>query len=266
MPKVKDVISILQDFAPEQYIYDYDNVGLMIGNPDADVTKVLCSLDVTTEVVNEAIEIGAELIVSHHPLIFTPLKELTASTNLGDKIIKLIKNGISVYSAHTNLDFVSGGINEYVAKLFGLVDINPIDSYISNSEGFGRVGNLAKPLTALELSEVVKQKLNDKLVNVIGKVDNVISRAAVINGSGGGDIAYVDMAIKQGANALITGEVKHHVAIYAKENNFNIIEMQHYTSERIYVFELVKILQNLAIERNVDVKVFASKKEVNPRN
>ena len=84
MPKVKDVISILQDFAPEQYIYDYDNVGLMIGNPDADVTKVLCSLDVTTEVVNEAIEIGAELIVSHHPLIFTPLKELTASTNLGE--------------------------------------------------------------------------------------------------------------------------------------------------------------------------------------
>ena len=266
MPKVKDIISILQDFSPEQYIYDYDNVGLMLGSPDADVTKVLCCLDVTTEVVNEAIEMEAQLIISHHPLIFTPLKELTTTNNLGDKIIKLIKNDISVYSAHTNLDFVSGGINDYVAKLFGLVDISPIDSYISNSEGFGRIGTLINPITANKLGEIVKQKLDDRLVSVIGYTNNVIYKVAVINGSGGGDVSIVDKAIKLGANALITGEVKHHVAIYAKENNFNIIEMQHYTSERIYVFELVKILQNLAIERNVEVEIFASNKEVNPRN
>ena len=266
MAKVKDLILIMQAIAPEQYTYDrdYDNVGLMVGDEQTEVTKVLCCLDVTEHVLDEAIAVGAQLIISHHPMIFGGIKNVTASSSLGKKIIKAIKNGISVYSAHTNLDFVKGGINDYLAELLNLTDVVPLEPYISAQEGFGRIGNI-KETTAKALKEFLMQVLDDDYISIIGEPDALINRIAIINGAGGGDIAHFNLAKKLGADSFLTGEVKHHVAIFARENGITVFDAQHFTLEHVYISRLVEILKTKLIENNCFVDIMQSQSEVNPR-
>ncbi len=261
--RLNDIISVIQKFAPETATYEYDNVGLMVGRLDLSVNNVLCCLDVTNDVLSEAIAKNCKLIISHHPLIFSPIKNVTSESFVGRIIYKAIKNDIAIYSAHTNLDFVAGGINEYLAKLLSFKNIVPLNPYLSDSEGFGRIGDIDS-VTISDMCKRVNSLLNDAS-RIIGIPSDTTQRAVIINGAGGGDTKFIDMAIAAKANLLITSEVKHHVAIYAKENKFNIIETQHYTSERIYIPEFVKILNGLFKQNNLNVNVLLSMQEANPR-
>ncbi|MBR2971128.1 MAG: Nif3-like dinuclear metal center hexameric protein [Clostridia bacterium] len=264
MPKVNDVITAMREIAPEKNTFGHDNVGLIVGDENAEVSHVLCCLDVTQGVIDEAIERGAQLIICHHPMIFLPISSVTFGSPLGKKIIKAIKNGISIYAAHTNLDFSMGGINDYLMTLLKTTDVVPLDPYISEVEGFGRVGNFMAVTTARALKEKLVDLLHDKYVGIIGNPDVKISRVAIINGSGGGDTEYIDMAMAKGADCLITGEVKHHVAIYAVERGFTVIEAGHYTSEQVFIPELARILIEKLSEKNICIEVFTSLKENNP--
>lgn len=261
--RLNDIISVIRKFAPETATYEYDNVGLMVGRLDLNVYNVLCCLDVTDDVLSEAITRNCQLIVSHHPLIFSPIKSVTSESLVGRIIHKAIKNDIAIYSAHTNLDFVAGGINEFLTKLLGFKNIVPLNPYISDSEGFGRIGDI-NSITISDMCKRVNSVLNDTS-RIIGIPSDTTQRAVIINGAGGGDTKFIDMAIEAEANLLITSEVKHHVAVYAKENKFNIIETQHYTSERIYIPEFVKILNELFKKNNLNVNVLLSMQEANPR-
>ncbi len=265
MATVKQCVEIMRGIAPEQFTYEYDNVGLLVGSFDAQVKTILCCLDVTDSVLDEATDKGVDLIISHHPMLFTPIKRVTDSDVVGRKIIKAIKNGINIYAAHTNLDFVTEGINEYCAELLGVEKMRPLEPYIDNEQGFGRVGNLSEYMTVSELRRRAAEVFSDPFVGIIGDENKVVSKIAVINGSGGGDTSYIDMALREQADCLITAEVKHHVAIYALDNRLTIIEPRHYTMEKCYIKNLADKLRNAMKCVDPTAKIFQSESETNVR-
>lgn len=264
---VKEAAAMLRDFAPEDYSFkkEYDNVGLLLGDENAKVTRILCCLDVTMKVIDEAVELGAELIFSHHPMIWKMPSSITSQTLLGRKILKAASHGIAVYAAHTNLDFVTDGINDYVASLLGLNNVKSLDPYIDGEVGFGRVGDLSNKVYSSVLKGEVESVLRDNYVRTVGEPYAQVKRVAVINGGGGGDTAYIDMAIAAGADCLITADVKHHVALYALEMGIVLIEPQHFTMEHCYISRLVQNLKIEAKARKTEVEIFQSSSEHNPR-
>jgi dinuclear metal center YbgI/SA1388 family protein len=266
MATIAQVVQIMQEFAPESAAYkqEFDNVGLLVGKRAQSTSRVLCALDATTQVVKEAITVGANLIISHHPVIYNKL-HLTDETPQGALIMQLIAHDIAVYSAHTNLDFVHGGINEYIATLLGLKNIAPLHAYISYSQGFGRVGYLTVPVSLGALRVMTARVLQDKYVRVVGDIDTMHSKVAVINGGGGGDTKYIDWALRAGATCLITADVKHHVAIYAKECGIALVEPQHYCMEHPYIAHLATQLQAVCDARALGVQVLQALSDSNPR-
>ena len=267
MARVKDVMQIMQKIAPREHYFseEYDNIGLIVGDENAEVKKVLCCLDVTNDVLNEAIKIGADMIVSHHPMIFAPIKNVTTQTVTGSKVYTAIKNGIHVFAAHTNLDFVRDGINDFLAAELGLLNVKVLYPYISEVEGFGRVGTLTSKQYCTVLKSELEVVLKDKYIRIVGEPFNEVLNGAIINGAGGGDTKYIDMAIEAGADCLVTADVKHHVAVYAKDRGLTLIEPQHFTMEYAYITRLVQILKIEAKARKLDFEILQAANEVNPR-
>lgn len=267
MATVKDVIELFETIAPEENTMEdeYDNVGLIVGRRDAAVRRVMCCLDATEEVLREAVDEQVDLIIAHHPMIWSPIRSVTDGDVLGQKILYAIENGVAVYAAHTNLDFSSGGINDFVAQILGLNDIEVLKPYRKGEEGFGRVGNLPSKMYAAVLKGEIENLLHDRYVRIIGEPFEFVSRIAVINGAGGGDTEYIDTALKAGADCLVTADVKHHVAVYAKESGLTVIEPQHYTMEHCYISRLVQVLKLEALCAHLDVEIIQSQKDINPR-
>ena len=147
--KARDIINVIEEFAPLSIQEKWDNSGLCIGSPDADVTSVLIGLDCTPELVDEAVECGADMIVTHHPLIFSGLKKISPEDQVGAAVIKAISNGISIYAAHTSADKVIAGVSGAMAAKLGLENVRILDED-GEGTGLGVVGDLPEPLTAAE--------------------------------------------------------------------------------------------------------------------
>lgn len=263
---VKGALELLKSFAPEEYEFkeEYDNIGLICGNQDAEVNKILCCLDVTNKVLDEAINVGAQLIVSHHPMIYCPIKNVTSDDVLGRKLLKAIEHKIAIYASHTNLDFCPDGINDYVAVQLGLRNVEALKTY-DGDKGFGRVGELANKVYITVLKGEVETILRDNYVRIVAEPYAQVKRVAVINGAGGGDTAYVDMAVKAGADCLITADMKHHVAVYAMDCGLSVIEPQHYTMEHVYISRLVQNFKIEAKSSKADIEIVQAASDTNPR-
>ena len=263
MAIVNDVINAFSDLAPvtDMEPGGYDNVGLLAGEREANVTRVLCCLDATVAVIDEAIALGAQMIVAHHPMIFAPVKTVTTDTVIGKKTIKAIENGVAIYAAHTNLDFTPDGINDYAAELLGLKAVTVTTPFGQPGAGMGRVGSLENAVTADELRKRCAEVFRDDFVRIIGSRTATVKKVAVINGAGGGDTEYIDAAIAAGADCLVAADVKHHVAVHAVDSGFTLIEPQHYTMEHVYIEKLAAKLR----EKLAGVEVFVSEKDVIPR-
>lgn len=263
MLKVKDIVSVMEEVAPLSCVYtdEYDNVGLLVGDEDDAVSKIICCLDVTNEVIDEAITLKADMIISHHPIIFAPIRSVSSCTITGRKIVKAIKNGISVYSAHTNLDFSDGGINDAVCRALSLTHVKNLLTYGDN-KGFGRVGILAAPLSGEQFRQKVASAFNDEHV-LLTESGNLCKKVVVVNGGGGGNEDIINQALACGADTVVTGDVKHHVAVYAKDAKITLIEPQHYTMEYFYIAELVKVLSEKTKQFNI--QIIQSRSESNPR-
>ena len=228
------IVYDIYDFLDEKYDFSsalhYDNVGLLVGDGREKVTGVLVCLDCTDEAISEAVKQGANLIVTHHPVIFDPLKSVTEQS----LVYRLIKNGISVISAHTNLDQADGGVNDALAEAVGLSDIEKI----ADSEGFFyRIGELSEPMTSEELAKTVSEKLALP-VKYVGS-STFIKRVAVCSGSGGSMLGEV---INTGVDAYITADIKHNVFMEAHEAGLTLIDAGHFNSEDIIVEPLSKEL------------------------
>lgn len=228
---VSDILEYIDKFAPFDTCEEFDNVGLLIGNVDNSVKNVLIALDLTSDVLNQAQKIDAELIITHHPVIFKPLKRIFSD----DLIAQVVSSEISVICAHTNLDKAACGVNDALAEILELNDVKILE----NSSGYGRIGCLNKSLSCDSFIRYVSKKLNTlvKATCFNGCVETV----AVLGGAG--EFAWDD-AKKSGADAFVTGESKHHILIEAKRNNFCFVDAGHFETEVLVCNALKNKLQH----------------------
>ena len=222
---VQEIFAALDRFAPVETALEFDNVGILVGSKDAEVTRVLVALDITDSVVEEAVRTGADLIVSHHPIIFDPLRAVDADSIVG----RLLKHGISAICMHTNLDAAKGGVNDTLASLLGLSDIT-----VPQEDPLMRIGVI--PMCEMkEFLETFCTKLN--LPSVKYRGEGNVSKIGLCGGSAceGASIAY-----SLGCDTYITGEVKHHIWL---EEGKNLIEGGHFATENPVCETLVSYLK-----------------------
>ena len=233
--KVKDIIKVVEEFAPLSIQEGWDNSGLCVGSPEDEVTSVLLALDCTPALVDEAMACGADMIVTHHPLIFSGLKKISSDDMIGEAVIKAIRAGISIYAAHTNADKVIEGVSGAMAAKLGLRNVAILDED-GDGTGLGVVGDLPQPMTSEEALALVKEKFGLKVVKSSAPMDAMISRVAMCGGSGG---SLIGAARKSGAQLYISGDISYHN--FFTPEGFMIMDIGHYESE----IEIVDILFSL---------------------
>lgn len=224
MAKVKDVFERLSELAPTGLKLGFDNVGLLVGAWDDEVHTVLCALDITLDVIEEGKRLGADLIVSHHPLFFE-LKNVTDSDLTGQRVLALARAGMAAICMHTNLDITVGGVNDTLSFVLGIEGAVPF-----GSEACGRIGWVPETDFHIFLAHV-KGTLN---ANGLRYVDSgrPVNRVAVLGGAGGSNMFE---AFEAGADTYITADVKHHQFIDAHELGINLIDAGHFSTENVVV-------------------------------
>lgn len=233
--QIKNMISVIEDTYPGSYALDWDNVGLLIGRDDKEISKVYIALDATDQVIAQAVSAEADMIITHHPLIFSALKQVNNKDFIGRRILKLIQNDISCYAMHTNYDVLE--MSERSAQLLRLEECSILrvtkEADGGNREqGIGRIGSINKKQQLKNYCEYVKECFALECVKVFGEMESLVERVAIAPGSGAG---MVEDAIQSGANVLITGDIDHHTGIDAVARGLNIIDAGHYGIEHIFI-------------------------------
>lgn len=256
MVKVKDIHSFIKELANESLAESWDNVGLMLGDENQDVRRILVCLDVTTSVVEEAKIKNIDLIISHHPLIFKGIKNIDFNNFKGNIVKELIKNDISVISAHTNLDSAEFGLNDYLAKLLNLEEIQVlVPSKTDTNVGLGRLGKLPESMNLEEFITYVKEKLDLKFVKLVRANDKKINKIAILGGSGASFIYNLPEV-----DIYLTGDIGYHEAVDAVELNQNLLDIGHFAEKQSK--ELLKrYLEDLEISKSYEVIFADSEKE-----
>ena len=232
--KIQEFTAAMERIAPKELALEFDNSGLLIEPDHAEINRVLVALDCTKAVADEAVAWGADLVLTHHPLFFHPVKRLAYSDPATAAACVLVRNGIGLFAAHTNLDAAHGGVNDTLCALLGIREAIPFD------EGVGRVGTLKEKETLQTFVKRAETMLHAR-VAVSGAPERMISRVAVMGGSGG---SSVTLAAMQGADLLLTGELKHSEALDAQMLGLSLIVAGHYETETVVLEPLMKRLQN----------------------
>lgn len=224
---VNDIIKVMDGIAPPNLAEPWDNVGLLVGRSSNTVKKLMVALDVSPEVVEQAVEHKVQMLVTHHPVIFDPIKKMTDRSWQHKLLLDCAENKIAVYSAHTSLDSVLGGVNDVLAEKIGLLHTEVLVPAAGGEAGLGRVGCLHEPMTLQEFSEKIKTVL--KLDNIIaGDAGRRVSKVAVCGGAGA---EFIYEALAAGADTFVTGDVKYHAAQNAVYSGLNIIDATHQGTE-----------------------------------
>lgn len=239
--KAGRIFSCIEMTAPRNLAESWDNAGLQIGSYHQDVERVLTTLDVTKEVVEEAIEKKADLIVSHHPFIFNGLKHICYEEYRGDLVRTLIKHDIGVYSAHTNIDIAALGLSDHIAKVLNLKDIKPLGKTGDTENGFGKTGILSETMDSDAFLTHLKSCLNIEQMRTAGDIPEKIHRVAVCTGAGA---EFMGLAKSVKADVYITGDLKYHDAQRALENHIWVIDAGHFGTEKMVADLLKKILED----------------------
>lgn len=247
---VEDIIKTLEELAPPELAFGWDNVGLMVGDKKKNIKKVLFALDCTEEVLDEAVKEKAQLIVTHHPFIFRPLKNLDYEAPITKRILKAVKEDIAIYSAHTNLDIAQGGTNSVLFDLLSLKDEEPL----AEEKGLyiGKIGVLQESISFKSFIELVKTKLHLDHLTVNGDINKKIKKIGLCTGSGG---EYIYTAFKKGCDVYITGDVGYHDAQLAWELGICLIDATHYATEVI----VAKALSEYVSSKHKNLECIVSK-------
>lgn len=256
--KCSEIINIMEQYAPSFLAESWDNVGLMVGDTNQNITKILVALDINDEVIDEAIQNNCQMIITHHPFIFKGIKNVTTDTHIGKQIINIIKHNICVYSAHTNLDIAQNGTNDTLLNILNLKKVDNLFENENTKQGLGRVAQLQQPTTFKNLIQTVKSALGLSHLVVCGNMDTNIKKIAVCTGSGG-EIDFMNQAIKKGCNAYITGDLKYHNAQMAKELGLCVIDASHYETEVIIVPVICDYINRCAKRLNMQIECIPSK-------
>ncbi len=237
----REIIKIIEQTYPKEAALDFDNVGLQAGRSTKEVRRIYLALDATNEVIKAACAFHADMLITHHPLIFSPLKAVTDENFVSRRILELIQSDISYYAMHTNYDVL--GMAKLAEIKLGIQDAKVLDvtaEFHGKEEGIGRIGNLDKSMTLKECCAYVRQCLNLSSVKVFGNLEKEVQRLAVSPGSGKSAIVP---AIIKGADVLVTGDIGHHDGLDAWEQGLAVIDAGHYGTEYIFVEDMKEFLE-----------------------
>ena len=253
--KADKLQTIIEEFAPISMQEPWDNSGYQIKLKNVDISRVLVAMEITERVIDEAIDKKIDAIVTHHPMLFSPVKCVDDNTFMGNYMVKLITNGINVYSSHTPFDKAAGGNNDYLAKLLHLDDIHIMES---DESGFCRVGTVDGECTIGEYIEQISTwlKIDKSFMSFTGLLDTDVKKVGLCTGAGAD---FLELALKEGCDLFITGDVKYHTAQTAKELGLNLLDIGHYGSEKIFVENMATYLRN-----NTDLEIIESTENLNP--
>ena len=243
MLKVKDLTAVIERFAPPELQEDYDNSGLLYGDPEAEVKGVLVTLDLNEAVAGEAAAKGVNYILVHHPCIFPSVKRLEYSLPVHRGFVSAIRNGIAVYAAHTSADFAEGGLNDFLMRKLGA------DTYFAagGDRRAPRIGDLSEPCTLREFVKRTAEALCDDHILYSGDDSKIVRRIAAVNG-GGGNEENLMTAIASGADVFLSGDFKYHVIRLAKDLGYAIINFGHFESEMPFVEMMTGYLKAAGVE------------------
>ena len=235
----RDIIREIERTYPKHAALEWDNVGLLVGRMEKEVKKIYVALDATDEVIAEAIERNADMLITHHPLIFSPLKTITDEHFIGGRVVNLLQHDISYYAMHTNYDVL--GMAELSSVILGLKDSETFEvTEEETGEGIGRVGQLPCEMSLQELCELVKTRFGLDRVKVFGNLESKVKRVAISPGSGK---HMTSLAIKKDAEVLVTGDIDHHEGIDAVGQGIAVIDAGHYGLEHIFIDDIAKFLR-----------------------
>jgi len=250
-----EIIKALDEIANPELATDWDNSGIQIYTGTKEVSKILIALELTSDVIKEAKESGVELIITHHPLYFSPIQKIDNNNIIGKYTIELIKSGISVYASHTNFDDADGGNNDYIASVLKLSNIRKFD------EGFiGTFGELTSATPLEEVCKYVKDTMGLTSVNAVGNPKAPIKNIGICTGAGGSS-DMIGIAFNHGCDLYITGDIKYHDAQYALEKGICLIDAGHYGTEKFFVQNMFAQLND---KLHGKVEILASKIDIDP--
>ncbi|MCE5266502.1 MAG: Nif3-like dinuclear metal center hexameric protein [Planctomycetaceae bacterium] len=261
MTTIATIAAFLEEVAPCRLAEDWDNVGLLVGRSENAVRKVMTCLTVTPASAAEAIEAGADLIVTHHPIPFSAVKRLTDATTTGRLLLDLVGAGIAVFSAHTAFDSASEGINQRLAEGLELTDIGPLVPHSQEDEdaveGAGRWGRFEKPITLGQLAERAKRFLTIDSLQMVGEPERNVQTVAVACGAAG---EFLEAACQRGCDAMLVGETRFHTCLEAEASGVGLLLPGHFASERFALECLAEVLGR----QFPGVDVWASRQERDP--
>lgn len=243
---VQDLYEIIDRIVPFALQMEGDNSGFLVGSASQEVTGILFALDVTEPVIDEAVSLGVQLIVTHHPLLFSPVRTLTDADYESRLIQRLTRKNISLIAAHTNLDRAPGGMNDTLAECCGLTSIT--------GEDFFRYGLLPAPLTANEYAVLLKKRLHTD-IRMMGPGDTIIRKAGLCSGAGGDEWPH---AAETGCDAFISGEIKHHLGLAMVDSGLVGFECGHFATEEPGIRALAAALQKELNQVECILRIYVS--------
>ncbi|MCL2610343.1 MAG: Nif3-like dinuclear metal center hexameric protein [Defluviitaleaceae bacterium] len=244
--KISEIIEKMEQLAPCDLALEWDNVGLIIGDDDIEVKKILLSLDADDNTIAKAKKIGANLIITHHPPVFKGIKHINTRTALGRRVIELIKNDITVYVSHTNLDIAEGGVND---SLFNKLCLKNREQL---TENLGLIGELAESMSLSEFAKFVADALDAHITRYVGECNTIIKKVAICGGSAS-ETSMFQAALEKGADVYVTGDLRYHESQKARDLGLNLVDATHYATERLILEDVKAYLEQHFNELEIHV-------------
>lgn len=259
MADIKTIEKVMEQIAPPHLMESWDNCGFQIRcSRQQDIRKILVSLEISDELISEAIEKEADLIVTHHPMIFGKINKVDDADLTGHYILRLVQAGISVYSAHTSFDSAKDGTNQYLAEEIGLSQIVPLEPLGEEGCGMGRVGVYETPVTFDDFAERLKEACDENIFRMAGKQPDVVKKVTLCTGAGA---EFISAAKANGSDIYITGDVKYHDARTACETGICVVDAGHFGTENIFSVNFACQLAELCPE---EVEILVAETDLNP--
>ena len=237
--EIRELIEKLEEKYPLELQEEWDNSGLQIGNTNNELKNILISLDLEDKGVDFAIKNNCNLIITHHPYLFRGTKSIDLSDSFYNRLEKVIKNDITVFSMHTNLDIANDGLNDNLCELLNIDNTKILE--LEKETGLGRYGNISQS-TATDFAEKVKEKLKAEQLICYGDMDKLVSKVAVCGGSGS---SLLEDALARDCDLMITGDVSYHMAMDYSDKGLVIIDAGHFASENHVIYKLKEVLEGM---------------------
>jgi dinuclear metal center YbgI/SA1388 family protein len=262
-PTVGEIWNVLCRWAPPGLAESWDNIGLQVGDPEASVQTLMIALDATENVLDAAAKRKAQMVLTHHPLLFRPVSSFDISKSVPRLLAGFLRKNIALAAAHTNLDSTVGGVSDLLANILGISDVKPLYTSDENNPrvGLGRIGNLSCRCKLSEIMDKVSNMLGNHGLLVVGQPGQTITRVAICGGSGSD---LWPLAIDKGADLFLSAEIKHHVAREAEQMGKAIIDAGHFYTEWPLVPAMAEYMKRQASEEGWDLEIYIFDNEKSP--